>query len=350
MALNDDILSTAVRHEIGLHRLSNATVNKVLALLKRVDSRIIERLTRGGSDLSLARQRALLDDIRAIIDSAYTDATGQLHVSLDLLAEYEADVQRAMLQGTVPVQLDYVRPAAQQIIAAVNARPFQGRLLREWFTDLPADAFKRLRDSIRMGFVEGRTVDQMVRDIRGTRAMGYRDGILEINRRAATTTVRTAVAHTANAARDVFYSANAKLIKGVQWHSTLDNRTSAICRARDGMLFPADSGPRPPAHPNCRSGVVPVLKSWKELGLKSPPTGTRASMNGQVPADLTYDAWLRTQPKALQDEILGVSKARLFRAGLTLDRYVSIAGDEYTLDELQRREADIWTRAFHTSS
>jgi hypothetical protein len=114
------------------------------------------------------------------------------------------------------------------------------------------------------------------------------------------------------------------------------------------MVFPVDSGPRPPAHPNCRSTTTPVIKSWKELGinLTEAPPGTRASMDGQVPATLTYNDWLKKQPQAFQDEVLGPTKAKLYRKGdLSLDRFIDKSGNEYTLDELRRREMGAFERA-----
>lgn len=348
MAVSDDILDALTAHEIGLQRLSNATVRKMLALLSRSDARIVERLLREDiSALSRARQEALLADIRRIVSSAYEDATGQLQIELRRLAEYEGQYQLDMFRHVVPVRLDFISPSADQLWAAVNSRPFQGKLLKDWFTELDAGAFTRLRNVIRAAIVEGRTIDQVVREVRGTRAQGYQDGILQVNRRAAEATARTAIAHTANAARDRLYQANVTLVKAVQWVSVLDGRTSAVCRARDGTVYPVDKGPRPPAHPNCRSSTVPVLKSLREMGIKGDlPASTRASMNGQVAADLTYDDWLRKQPRAFQDEVMGKAKGDLFRAGLTQDRFVSRAGMEYTLDELKQREAATWAKAF----
>lgn len=348
-SVNSAILDVLTGHSVGLQRLSNATVSKIIALLKRSDARLLERLAQEGTtEISRARQEQLLADIRQIIDGLYRDATGQLRADLDALAEYEGQFQADMFRQTVPLQVEWVTPSAFQIIAATNARPFQGRLMREWFDDLPAEAFKRLRNSIRAGFVEGRTIEQMVREIRGTKAQGFKDGILEINRRAAEVTVRTAIAHTANVARDTMYQANGRLIKAVQWRSTLDSRTTMVCMARDGKTYPLDSGPRPPAHPNCRSIVSPVLKSLAELGIKGKelPKSTRASMDGQVAEDLDYDAWLRKKPQAFQDDVLGPKKAAIFREGVKLDRFVNRAGDELTLDELKQREADAWQRAF----
>jgi SPP1 gp7 family putative phage head morphogenesis protein len=351
LALNDDIADALTGHQIGLQRLSNATVRKILALLNRSDARIVARLLEDDiSALSRARQDALLNDIRRIVASVYEDATGALQVDLERLGQYEAEYTAKLFGRLVPIEFNTIRPSAEQIIAATNSRPFQGRILRDWYKELERGSFERLRNVIRAGIVEGRTIDQLVREVRGTRAQGFKDGILQVNRRAAEATVRTAISHTANSARELIYAQNEDIIKGVQWSATLDGRTSAVCRARDGKVYPVNKGPRPPAHPNCRSSTVPVTKSWREMGIDmdEAPAGTRASMNGQVAANQTYDDWLRKQPVTFQDDVLGVRKAQLFRAGLKMDRYVDRAGVEYTLDELKRREADIWQRAFQS--
>jgi SPP1 gp7 family putative phage head morphogenesis protein len=43
------------------------------------------------------------------------------------------------------------------------------------------------------------------------------------------------------------------------WVSVLDNRTTSICRERNGRIYNFGAGPLPPAHINCRSHIVPVL-------------------------------------------------------------------------------------------
>jgi SPP1 gp7 family putative phage head morphogenesis protein len=347
MAVNDDLADELTRHQIFLQRFGNATARKILALLKRSEARLIERLLRDDlSVLSRTRQETLLRELRRIIDGVYEDATGALQIDLDGLAVYEVEYQGDLFRRVLPVRLEVVVPAADQVLAAVNSRPFQGKLLREVYSELSSSSFRRVRDTIRAGIVEGRTTDQIVRDLRGTRAQGYRDGILDSNRRTTETVVRTAVNHTANTAREYTYERNADLIKGVRWNSTLDGRTSAVCRARDGKVYEPGKGPRPPAHFNCRSSTSPVLKSWRDLGfdIDELPQSTRASMNGQVPADQDYDAWLRRQPRDFQDEVLGKTKAKLFRAGLKMERFVDRRGNELTLDELKRREREIWEK------
>lgn len=328
MQPNDAILDAQVRHAIGLQRLSNSEVRKVLALLKRIDSRIIERLTREDlTDLGRARQAKLLRDVRSIIDAVYEDATGKLQLSLNDLAEYEQGYQRDLFADVLGVEVALQRISEDQLIAAVNDKPFQGKLLKDWFVELPEAQFRRLRDTIRMGVVEGRSIAEIVRDIRGTRANGYKDGVLEIGRRHAETTVRTAVNHTANAAAERFYKRNERLIRGVQWLSTLDTRTSPICRARDNMVYEVDKGPRPPAHPNCRSSTTPILKAFPD------------------PDSPSYGEWLGRQNKDVQADVLGKAKAELFRAGgLPMDKFVNRAGKELTLEQLKRAEGGRGTK------
>ena len=357
MTAAEDILNGNVRHQVYLQRYSTQVVNRIIAILNRLDTRIVTRLQRSDlTDLTQRRLDDLLEAIRTINVEAHRQVAKELRGELREFAQYEAGFQSRLVTGAVPVDVDFITPSAQQLYAAVNARPFQGRILREWFRDLEANSFRRLRDTIRMGFIEGRTTAEIVRDIRGTRANGFRDGIQGISRRGAETAVRTAINHTATVARNETYKENKDLIKGVKWVSTLDGRTSAICRSLDGQVFKVDKGPRPPAHPNCRSTTTPVLKSWRELGidLQEAPEGTRVSLNGkvpggetsQVPASETYQTWLSKQPAAFQDEVLGKTKGALFRRGdVTLDRFVDRSGDEYTLDELRRREAEAFERA-----
>jgi len=348
MALSDDIADELTRHSVGLQRLSASVVRKIIAMLNRSDARIVERLLASDiSAISRTRQEVLLREIRRIVDSAHTDAMGALRIEIEGLAQYEGEYQHEVLQRFTPAVVDFVRPSEAQILAAVNSRPFQGKLMREWLSELGAATARRVRDAIRAGYVEGLTTEQIVRQLRGTASQGYKDGVLEITRRHAQTVVRTAINHTANTARSYVYDANRDLVKAVKWVSTLDSRTSLVCMGRDNKVYPVDSGPRPPAHPNCRSTTVPVLRSWRELGIDADefPAGTRASMNGQVPSDMDYDTFLRRQSQAFQDDVLGQRRAALFRAGANVDRFTDRAGNELTLDQLRRREREYWQAA-----
>lgn len=233
-------------------------------------------------------------------------------------------------------------PTAEQLAAIVSTEPIlvgegQVALLEEIFQGLAANKEKTIRQAVRLGMVEGETIDQMVRRLVGTKAARFTDGIIEKDRRGAEAMVRTIVNSTSNKAAAATYKANGDIIKGLAWTSTLDSRTSPICQARDGKIFPVDSGPRPPAHVNCRSFMVPVLKSWKELGvpLDEMDEGMRASMDGLVPESTTYGTWLKGKDESFQEKVLGVERARLFRSGeYDIKDFVNAKGEYKKLSDL----------------
>ena len=325
----------AVNHRIGLSRYSTSVVRRVMAQLNRVEKDVEARLLTGGmTTLAGERLEALLAEVRAIqaqggvvigqrINSAVADLAGAE-------AEFAARLAGIPLSTTAFVTLGPL-PPLEQIVAAVNARPFQGRFLRDWLKDAEEGAARRTRDLIRQGFVEGRTTDAIVRALRGTKAAQYRDGVLEISRRGAEAMVRTAMTHTANVAAQATWAANADIVKGWIFVATLDGRTTLICAGLHGQEFAIGKGPQPPRHPACRSTSVPRLDA----------------IPGVTPFEMpSYQAWLKAQPADVQNDILGVAKARLFRdGGLTIDRFVDNKGRVLTLAELRKRDADAFTRA-----
>ena len=359
VSVNDLIADKLVSHQIGLQRLSNRTVRKILRMLSVSDRRIAERLLDGDvTELSRRRQEKLLAQIRDIISEIHDDATGVLRKELSDLAQYEGEFQLNLLQRSVGVTVDFASVSADQIVAAATSKPFQGKYLKEWGQDLPASTLRRVRDAVRLGIVEQRTTAEIVRDLRGTRRQGYKDGLLAIDKRNAEAVVRTAVNHTANAARQRLYDRNKRLIKGVQILATLDTRTSKTCMRADnrvaigegysrsdfseGTLFLEDlpdmtNESRPAFHMNCRTTTTPVLRSLTELGLKEVKS-TRASMDGQVPSDMTYSDWLKKQSEDVQDDVLGKGKADLFRKGEPIERFINEKGKEVTLDQLRASE------------
>lgn len=352
-SVNEKILDFEIRHQVGLHRLGTGVVKRVIGLLNQVDADLVAQIIKFdpsevSGEWSRKRIEKMLEAIRVINRDAYRVVERRITGELVDFAGYEAEFQGRLINSALNIGWDIVQPSADQLAAAVTARPFQGKFLKEWVQGLEAGRFARLRDAIRIGFVEGEGIDKIVRRVRGTQAAKYRDGVLEISRRSAEAMVRTAINHTATKAKDLLFEENSDLIKSVKWVSTLDSRTTEICMSRDGKVYELGSGPRPPAHINCRSTVIPITKSFRELGLDidEVPAGTRASMNGQVPGEQTYPAWLKQQPREIVVEALGPTKAKLFLdGGLKIDRFVDPTGQAFTIDELRQREAGAFAKA-----
>lgn len=347
MTANDEIRDRAIAHQIYLLRYQARLVREITDTLKEVEADLLQQLAQLPTQAQSDQLEAQLAGIQALIAASWDVARAQLNTDLTALAEYEANHEEQIIRDSVPVELEFVMPAPQLLVAAVESKPFEGRLLSEWIDRLEEDSYLRIRDAVRMGVIEGQSYDQITKRVIGTKALKYSDGVMALNYRQAQALVATAVSHTTNQARQTFYGANTDLIKGVQWVSTLDARTTPVCQSRDGKVYPLDSGPRPPAHIRCRSTTAPVLKSWKELGLQEReiPPGTRASMDGQIPEAETYQTWLKKKSAAFQDEVLGPTRAKLFREGMSLDRFVDQSGKEYTLAQLRSKDATLFKKA-----
>lgn len=352
MSVNDRIRDLEIRHMVGIQRLSSGVLRQLIRILDNADAEIVSKLLARGATLegsfTSVRLQKLLDAIREINHGAHVIVGRELRKELLAVAGYEARFQQRLIQGALPIAWDFVSPTAEMLGAAVTSRPFQGRLLREWVAELDQAKFRRLRDAVRLGVVQGETVNQIVRRVRGTRALNYTDGVMQIGRRGAEAMVRTAVSHTTGAAQEALYAANSDVIAKEQWVSTLDTRTCKHCMALDGQTFEIGKGPKRPAHIGCRCVRVPVTKSWRELGfdIDELPPSTRASMNGQVSATETYETWLRKQSASVQDEALGPTRGALFRnGGLTVDRFTNRGGDELTLDQLRRLDEKAFQKA-----
>lgn len=351
--VNEQLADEAISHSIDLTRYSNSVIRRIIALLNKTDRDLANQITAAlerlpAESFTVERLDALLQSVRQTNAVAYQQVSQLIETELKDLVQYEAAYQYQLFQSTLPVQVSVAAVNVGQVYAASLSRPFQGTLLKECLAGLEANKARMVRDAIRIGYVEGQTIQQITQRIMGTRALQYTDGLMETSRRDAAAMVRTAVSHTANFTRNEFYKQNNDLVKGIKWISTLDGRTSAVCRARDGEVYPIDSGPRPPAHWNCRSSTTPVIRSWKELGIDLPESAksTRASMDGQVPEDMTYQDWLRKQPVERQDDILGKAKGQLFRkGGLTLDRFIDRNGRELNLAELRAKNAAAFAKA-----
>lgn len=315
---NDTIYRREVAHAIGLQRYGTNVVKDALTLLKGVERDLLARIA-VNDNANKAAMEAYLNVVRNRMNEYRAALNATLTREGLALATYETDYQIALLEKASGRAI--ARVSSNQVAATVTTTPFQGRLLGEWASGLADATYNGVRDAVRIGYTSGETVGQIATRIRGTASNGYKDGVMGLSRRNAETVVRTAVSGIANTARELLYQENADLIQGVMWVSVLDNRTTEICAARDGEIYPVGEGPRPPAHPNCRSTTSTVFKG-------SPP-----------PQKQTYAEWLRDQDKETVQEVLGKTKADLFLKGnLSLDRFVDNAGNSYTLEELKRRD------------
>lgn len=314
----------AIRHAVYLRRFSTGLANRMINLLGQVDSDIIKQIERGRLDKD-SRLASVLEEIRVLNRDIHKEMVKELRRELIDIGQHQAEIQAALVAshlGKTPVVI-----SADTIAAMVDDEPFQGRKLREWGYNLRDSSFNRVRDAINIGVIEGQTTEQIVDRVRGLKRLRYTDGRMEMNRRATQALVRTAVTHTTAKADEAVYNRHST-IELVQYSAILDSRTTPICSALDGKTFKVGEGPRPPQHFNCRSTTIPVFKD-------------------QEPFEETYNDWLHRQPAEFQDDVLGDTRAKLFReGGLSVDRFVDVNAKKlYTLEQLKTVERAAFERA-----
>ena len=338
---NELLQEYGISHSVYLERYKTQVLNDLILLMEEIDKDLVDRIAlKAGETFTKARMERLLQDIRQINGEAVAELKIGLRDQINEFGSYEAQFQEKRIQQAIPIRWNISQPSPDQIFAAVMARPFEGKLFEDHINRYEQRRLELIQRAIRQGWVEGESIDQIVRRIRGRRANKYADGIIEATRREAASLVRTAINNTASVAREQLYRENGDLIKGVQYVATLDNRTTLICASLDGKVFQTGEGPRPPQHWGCRSTTVPVVRSWRELGidLAEAPAGTRASMDGQVAEKATYGKWLKRQPASVQKDVLGKSRYEMFKNGRPIEKFVR-DGRVLTLEELKRKEA-----------
>jgi SPP1 gp7 family putative phage head morphogenesis protein len=254
------------------------------------------------------------------------------------------------MAAALPITLD-VAELAQDQVDALTASNILGASQSQYWAREAQAVQKKFEDTVRHGVTRGESAQQMAARIVGGTVAGEKvTGFLDTSRRRATTLVRTSVMTVANQARLESFKKNSDVVKGMQQISTLDDRTSDICVAYSGATWDLDEKPIGdnhlsfdggcPRHFNCRSTIVPLLMSWEELGLGDEQLAelepdVRASMDGEVPGDITMDAWLTSKGDTFQDELLGTARAQMWRDGeITLQDLVTPLGTPRTVEQL----------------
>lgn len=383
------LFDALVRHQILVLRFSADVRRRVQQILDDTEEELADRIRSRLMDTGLEsradvrRLEALLRIVRNTRTRAWREVTEEWVREAQAIAVEEARVTRAAIMTVAPVTLDMVLPAPELLRALVETSPFEGATLRNWAQVVADQDIRRIEAQIRAGMIAGEGSDQIARRVVGSARLRGTDGVTQITRRAAESLTRTAINHFSNMARREFITANQDLFSEEQYVATLDARTTPVCRSLDGKLYPVGKGPIPPLHFNCRSLRVPVLdgdvlgdrpfvaatraqllREYAEReGIRLPrgredlPRGHKGSfdafarqrvrqLTGQVPGRTTYQQWLARQSQAFQDDVLGKTRARLFRdGGLTLDKFVNRRGDEIPLRDLARLEAEAFRAA-----
>lgn len=330
LTANEKLVDLYMERAIDLLRLEAGTRDQVLVFLDDLEKVLVQSIAKIDPTGigSVARQRTrlqrLLKEVQDTIRGTYRDVSMLMSREIRDIVDHEATWTGNAINtstGAAFSDSSLTRSFLQNIVSDVL---IQGAPSAEWWSRQAGGLAQQFADRIRQGMAIGETTAELVDRIRNPAT-----GLMSVSRRSAERLVRSSVQTAANAGRTAMYEKNDDLISALKWSATLDTKTSIYCLTRDGHHYsndkehkPKDGGPPwlqgPGAlHWNCRSTSVPVLKSWRDIGVDEDdvPQSTRASMDGQVPAEQTFEQWLKKQSVARQDDVLGQGKAQLWRAG-----------------------------------
>lgn len=349
----DPIVRT-IQNQFALNRLGNGLDARTRARMQRLFDRIAAAIT--AADPSAARNltarrakvEALVQELRALIGPAIDEWRQELRAELAKIGSQQALWARSTMLDSVggPTALSAVGVRLSDptglgvnfFKSIIDTNPFEGQILKEWAETQTMRTLVDVRRQIQLGLAQNEAVGDIVRRVRGRRAKGgFAGGVLDATTRQTQSIVRTAINDIATVAHLETYRRETEITQTYTYVATLDGRTTIICASLDGQVFRYDdaSAPRPPMHWGCRSTIVPNV-NWEGLGLPAPPEGVRATKGGgKVKESTDYEQWLRSKTPAEQDNVLGPSRGKLFRDGLSLRDMVRNDREVLTVEELQ---------------
>jgi SPP1 gp7 family putative phage head morphogenesis protein len=376
------IHSASINQMVDVTRFEAGLRADIRRMLDKLGQGLVSDLLGAGLDTprtawQQARLRSLAAQAQARITETYGLIDATMADQMQGLIQVGSNGIVSAINGAIGAKLLVpIQWTPEMLAKLAGSTLIEGAPSAEWWSRQADGLGQAFTDEMRQGLLRGETITQlrdriMGQNIPGVDAAGNVDlrtvakadrGMIWTARRNAGSLVRTSVISTANDAHMAAFQANSDIVKGVQWMSTLDNRTTPQCRALDGKMWdlrgdPIEGNvlpyPGATAHWGCRSTQIAVTKSWEELAraaggdtrlareLDKIPGVDRASMGGPVSGDSSYETWFSNQSTKRQVNILGPGKHELWKKGqLGFTDMVDQSGNPLSLDELRRNLGD----------
>lgn len=375
------IVAALSQHTAHNYRASTAAIKaiheKVDALAQEITSKLATKL----ENLSSAEVSAFIQGkyttsrlkaLKAEIDGWATALDQMIKAEWERsaanLVGYEAsfmsDTMHQAIEGLPRAKL-----STESILAAAKREPIMGQLVDDMLSDIAINQRKRIYAMMREGFQSGKTNSQVIKELRGSEALNFKDGLTQLTKRDIERVVRTSRNHLSSVAyEDTYKQLGVKYVVRV---ATLEGRTCIACASLDGKVYKIGD-PKPPAtlHFNCRCQYGPsfdgelvgnrpfvrALKVRKRDGSNRFRAIDDMTKNqreeaglkvGQVKAKTTYASWFKNQDATFQKQWLGASRYELYKKGeLEIERFADPLGKQYTLDQLKQRDKETFKAVF----
>ncbi|EEY78916.1 phage protein F-like protein [Acinetobacter calcoaceticus RUH2202] len=353
--IEKSLIEVLTQHQAYLYRASSQSVNELLTIFNRESAVMLAKLRDLLDELNNSEKLALaggqytttnLKEIRDLISQWFAVVSTSLPeafaVSATALAVYEANYTAKLYGGKIK------KPNGEKLYSAAKKAPLVGgALVEDLLTKIAETARQKVEYAIRDGINSGKTNQEIVQRIRGTKRLNYEDGLLTSTKSDIDQTVRTLRNHVANQTYlDTFKQLGYEYVRFV---SVLDGRTTKLCASLDGTVWRIDDPAKrvPPLHRNCRSILVPVEKDGRLAGerpfvmderpVKDIPKDERSQLIGQLDANTTFKEFFGKTDDFFQKEWLGPKRFKLYKDGkFDFDKFFDPDGRLYTLDQLRK--------------
>jgi len=334
---NEQLADKTVERALLVNRAGAGSGKKILKMMVEMERDIVSRIPEISGEMTRARLLKQLKIIRKVIADYYGEIATTSAEDLAEIAKIEGRWQVYTINAIAAVEIASVLPAAAVFEELAKETLIVGNVASEWWSQQSTKLQNEFQRVVQLGLSQGETNQQITKRFKDV------SGVAQNNAYALVKTSTQAVAINA---RNESMKANEDLIAAKVSMATLDSHTSILCASYDKAEYsmqnePINGNKRPyleiPRHFNCRSMWSYAIKSFKELGLNIDDfkPSTRASLDGQIPAQTTFEQFLSGKSQEWQDTYLGKGKAQLWRDGkITLSDMVSGTGRELTLDEL----------------
>ena len=331
------IFDELTERQLQLLRVDAEIRREILIELKKLEREILSKLIEI-DNFTQKRLQSILSDVRIAIKETYQIINEKM---IDNLIELSKIETTATVNNLATVSVVATDLSVEKIKKLVQGTLIAGAPSETWWKRQGEKLTRNFEDQMRQGVLLGENNSKLIQRVRGTKAFNYTNGLMNVSRNDAEALVRSSVQTASNQSRfEVMETAN-NVIKYYRQVSTLDSRTSDICIVRDGKRWETKtkkpvkhnlSFQVPPLHWNCRSSLIAEIE-----GVNLNET-TRASKDGPVPANFTFEDFLKRKGDAFADEVLGKGKAELWRKGkIKLSQLLDQSGNPLTLEELKRK-------------
>lgn len=264
------LFDAIIRHQLYLEGLKTGRRREFASELIKVErvikSALLDLDVTNMGQLTKAQLAGLLKSLKTSLYSVFNPEVRAFTKFLEAFLAADRALWVSIFASTTgtPIAKLALAPAASRIwtIATNEAMGANGILMESFITASRTSAVASVLNTLSQARVNRLTVAETSRAIVGSQEANKRDGVLHRIATQQTAVTNTVLQHlSANANHAVGKQAFAEY----EWVSVLDDKTTPVCRSRDGKKFQYGKGPLPPAHVNCRSTVMPLGVNTGEI-------------------------------------------------------------------------------------